>query len=138
MAVKSTSVVDNLHQGGITAAVDHETGELGSATNLGKDASVGWLDYHPVTGALIAGHRIAGWESVKQLALQAHRAFTDRLLVGWDIALAEEGPLIVEGNSSPDLDILQRSTRRGMVDSRFAELLAARLTQWRICDRCAA
>lgn len=124
MAVQANSVVDNFHVGGIAAAIDIETGELGPATDLGKDARLGWLDRHPVTGTGIAGRKLAWWGSLRSLALDAHRAFNDRLFVGWDIAMTPDQPVIVEANGSPDLDILQRTTRRGMAESRFAELLA--------------
>jgi hypothetical protein len=35
-----------------------------------------------------------------------------------------DGPVIVEGNSSPDPDMHQRVHRRGLRQSRLAELLA--------------
>jgi len=124
MAVRADRVVDNFHVGGIAAAIHIETGELGPATDLGKDARLGWLDRHPVTGAMIAGRKLEWWGALRDLALDAHRAFSDRLFVGWDIAMTAERPVIVEANGSPDLDILQRTARRGMADSRFAEWLA--------------
>jgi len=34
--------------------------------------------------------------------------FSDRMLVGWDIALTPEGPVVLEGNSYPDVHFLQR------------------------------
>ena len=138
MAADPTSIVDNLHQGGITAAVDPSTGVLGPASDLGKDPRLGWLDRHPVTGAEIAGRCLDWWPEVHALALRAHRAFDDRLFVGWDLAMTHHGPVIVEGNSSPDLDILQRSSRLGMANGRFAELLAARLVAWGECAPLAA
>ena len=133
MPMRPGSIVDNLHAGGITAAVDPETGKLGRATNLGKDGRVGWLDNHPVTGATIAGRELQWWSDVVELALRAHRDFNDRLFVGWDIAVSENGPILIEGNGAPDLDILQRSSRSGMIEGRFTELLAERLNDWRAC-----
>ena len=124
MASSTASVVDNFHRGGIAAAIDPATGELGPATDLGKDARVGWLDEHPVTGARIAGERLAWWPEMLALALEAQRVFADRVFVGWDIAMTPDGPLLIEGNGSPDLDILQRCARRGMAESAFAEALA--------------
>ena len=130
MSIDPMSVVDNLHQGGITAVVDVETGILGAATNLGKDARVGWHDCHPVTGAPIAGRALESWPQIKALAVRAQQVFADRLFVGWDITMTPNGPVIVEGNSSPGLDIFQRPARSGMANGRFAELLAARMIAW--------
>jgi glutathione synthase/RimK-type ligase-like ATP-grasp enzyme len=92
------------------------------------DATIGWLDTHPDTGAKIVGRKLPLWEETKALAVQAHRAFADRVLVGWDIAIANEGPVVVEGNSSPDLDITQRFGEP-VCATRFGELLAWHLKE---------
>ena len=129
MAIGANHVVDNLHAGGIAAAVDARTGTLGSASNLGADARLGWLNRHPVSGALIAGTQLPMWDDVREFAVRAHRAFSDRLLVGWDIAITPEGPVLVEGNGSPDLDIMQRFAGRGLLAGRLGVLLAFHLSQ---------
>jgi hypothetical protein len=129
MAIGNNRTVDNLHAGGIAASVGVEDGRLSRASDLGMDARLGWLDRHPDTGAFIKGRELPLWNETKALALQAHRAFADRVLVGWDIAITDDGPVIVEGNSSPDLDIIQRFGSP-VCNSRFGELLA-----WHLRDR---
>jgi hypothetical protein len=121
--------VDNLHAGGIGALVDIDTGRLGHASNLGSDARLGWFASHPDTGAAIEGRVIPRWTETKAAALAAHRQFTDRVVVGWDIAILDDGPIIVEGNGNPDLDILQRFMRTGLRTHRFAALLAHHLRE---------
>jgi hypothetical protein len=121
--------VDNLHAGGIGALVDIDTGRLGQASNLGSDARLGWFASHPDTGAPIEGRVIPRWTETKAAALAAHRQFTDRVVVGWDIAILDDGPIIVEGNGNPDLDILQRFMRTGLRKHRFAALLAHHLRE---------
>jgi hypothetical protein len=96
------------------------------------DAKLGWLDRHPDTNARITGTILPLWSETKTLAILAHRSFADRVLVGWDIAITDEGPLIVEGNSSPDLDILQRFGVP-VCNSRFGGLLAWHLRQRGFC-----
>ncbi len=115
--------VDNLHQGGIGALVDLDTGALSKSSNLGSDATIGWFSVHPNTGAPIEGRRIPCWEQVKADAVTAHRHFMDRVVIGWDIAILEDGPIFIEGNGNPDLDILQRFMRIGLREHRFARLL---------------
>jgi hypothetical protein len=122
--------VDNLHAGGIGTLVDLESGKLGPASNLGADASLGWFTAHPDTGAQIEGTPLPCWQDVKARAVEAHRAFDDRVVIGWDIAILEDGPIFVEGNGNPDLDILQRFMRIGLRQHRFAELLAHHLPRW--------
>jgi hypothetical protein len=123
MAIGSNRTVDNLHAGGIAAGVDLEKGTLSAASNLGMDARLGWLDRHPDTGAKIVGRTLPQWEAIKALAIQAHRVFDDRVIVGWDIGVTDQGPLVVEGNSSPDLDIVQRFGQPACT-TRLGELLA--------------
>jgi len=128
MAIGSNRTVDNLHAGGIAAGVDLKKGTLSAASNLGMDSRLGWLDRHPDTGAEIVGRKVPQWEEIKRLAVRAHRAFNDRAIVGWDIGVTEQGPLIVEGNSSPDLDIVQRFGQPAC-STRLGELLACHLKE---------
>jgi uncharacterized protein len=129
MAIGNNRVVDNLHAGGIAAAVDLDTGALGSASNLGADCRLGWLDRHPDSGAQITGARLPMWDEVREFAIRTHMAFDDRLLVGWDIAITPDGPVLVEGNGAPDLDIMQRFLRRGLMAARLGALLAFHISQ---------
>lgn len=129
MAIGGNRTVDNLHAGGIATKVSLDDGKLSSASDLGVDSKLGWLDRHPDTGAAIAGRTLPFWTEAKALAIRAHRSFSDRVLVGWDIAITGDGPLIVEGNSSPDLDIMQRFGAP-ICNSRFGELLA-----WHLVER---
>jgi hypothetical protein len=129
MAIGGNRTVDNLHAGGIASSVGLDDGSLSSASDLGMNAKLGWLDHHPDTRARITGRRLPLWIDTKALAIRAHRSFADRVLVGWDIAITDDGPVIVEGNSSPDLDILQRFGTP-ICNSRFGDLLA-----WHLIDR---
>jgi hypothetical protein len=121
--------VDNLHAGGIGTLINVASGKLGKASNLGADARLGWFSAHPDTGAPIEGAIVPCWEEVKRQAVAAHRAFDDRVVVGWDISVLEDGPIFIEGNGNPDLDILQRFMRIGLREHRFARLLAHHLQQ---------
>jgi hypothetical protein len=129
MAIGGNHVVDNLHAGGIAAAVDLATGALGPASNLGADRRLGWMDRHPVSGARITGFTLPLWNEVREFAQRVHRAFDDRVLVGWDIAITPDGPVLVEGNGSPDLDIMQRFVRHGLMAARLGALLAFHVSQ---------
>jgi hypothetical protein len=121
--------VDNLHAGGIGALVDVASGRLSRASNLGSDARLGWFSAHPDTGAQIEGKIVPCWEKAKALAVAAHRHFNDRIVIGWDIAVLDDGPIFVEGNGNPDLDILQRFMPVGFREHRFADLLTHHLRE---------
>lgn len=124
MARGAEATVDNYHAGGIAASVDMESGELGPATDMGGNAETGWLDCHPDTGAVIVGRTLPCWSETLDLARQAHAAFPFCTVVGWDIAITGSGPVVIEGNSSPDVDIMQRPCGAPLGRSRFGELLA--------------
>lgn len=132
MAIGRNRTVDNLHAGGIAAAVDLAAGTLGPASDLGTDCRLGWMDFHPASGARITGTVVPLWAEIKTLAADAHRAFGDRVLIGWDIAPTAAGPVVVEGNGAPDLDIMQRFVRHGLMAARLGVLLAHHLSQLEI------
>lgn len=129
MAIGSNHTIDNLHAGGIAAAIDLETGQLGPASNLGANSRLGWIDRHPDTGAVINGAKLPSWHDVRDFALATHKEFSDRVIVGWDIAITPEGPLLIEGNGAPDLDIMQRFIRHGLMAARLGALLAFHVSQ---------
>ena len=128
MSIGTNRTVDNIHAGGLACAISLASGTLGLASNLGADSRLGWTSYHPTTGARIEGRRLPLWNEVKQLALKAHRAFSDRVMIGWDIGIVDDGPIVIEGNSGPDMDLMQRFMDFGFChEHRFSELLAYHL-----------
>jgi Sugar-transfer associated ATP-grasp len=124
MSFGANRTVDNIHAGGLACAVDLDGGRLGIASNLGSDARLGWTSEHPTTGARIEGTRLPYWDEVKELSVRAHRLFADRLLIGWDVAIAEDGPILIEGNRGPDMDLMQRFMETGFCDHRLGDLIA--------------
>ncbi len=119
------AVVDNFHRGGLAAGVDLKTGELGSAIGLSPFSER--TDIHPKTGLRFAGMRIPGWHQALRLAVRAHDAFPGRTVVGWDIGFTAVGPVVVEGNSSPGILMLQCATGEPLGETRMAQLLAYHL-----------
>lgn len=105
------------------AAVDLTTGCLQPICGDANMAPNAWWDRHPKTGAAVTGRAIAHWPDLAALAIRAHRAFSGRVVIGWDLALTPEGPVIIEGNSDPDTHFLQRVHRRMIGRSALAPLL---------------
>ena len=96
---------------------------------MGIDTRMGWIDVHPTTGGRITGREIPMWEEVCDLVRRAHGAFEDWVVIGWDVAVTASGPLLVEGNNGPDIDLIQRPMRRPFGNARFGELLAHHLNR---------
>jgi Sugar-transfer associated ATP-grasp len=124
MSFGANRTVDNIHAGGLACRVSLDDGRLGIASNLGSDSRLGWTSEHPTTGARIEGTQLPFWGEVMELAVRAHKLFADRLLIGWDIAITDDGPTLIEGNRGPDMDLMQRFMETGFCDHRLGELIA--------------
>jgi hypothetical protein len=111
---------DNFWQdGSMIANVDLETGEvLGCRQGTGPDTVQ--IESHPVTGQPIVGLRLPFWSEVKALAEAAHAIFPKAGVIGWDIGISEDGPVIVEGNNAPFHTLYQLATGEGVMNPRFA------------------
>ncbi len=91
-------VCDNMSIGGVGAAVDMETGMLVTA---GIDFEQHQHLYHPVTGTKILGFEIPFWKEVKEMVRECALRAKDAAVVGWDIAITENGPCLIEANCRP-------------------------------------
>lgn len=99
--------VDNFGQGGFSASVDVETGELGRAVSFLYSGRLEWHSAHPDTGQQIRGTSIPNWTEVKKEILRVARALPHLVYVGWDVVVLDDGLSIIEGNSYPNPDVLQ-------------------------------
>ena len=60
------------------------------------------LNRHPDTGIDLVGFEIPQWDAVVELAMMASTAFDPVGFVGWDIAVTNNGPVLIEGNTTWD------------------------------------
>lgn len=95
------ALVDNISAGGLVCPVDIETGTLLEIRESHISAESG--DAHPDGGARIAGVRIPYWNEVMALAERSLDAFPHMRFAGLDIAIAPDGPRLIELNVKPDL-----------------------------------
>jgi hypothetical protein len=92
--------VDNNTSGGCGVGIDMGLGTLKSnGYSKIKMSGVGILKEHPVTGVNFEGFSIPMLEEAKELVLKAAGLMPGLRLVGWDVGISEEGPVLVEGNS---------------------------------------
>lgn len=107
------NAVDNFHAKGMVCRVDIQSGRLiGNAVD--KDNVE--FDRHPVTGVLFDGFQIPCFQEARDLVLQAALESDKILVVGWDVAISDHGPVIIEGNRRPGFDIVQVLDNRGRKD----------------------
>lgn len=99
---------DNWIRGGLCTAINLEDGSLGQAVRFpARDDRLRWVSVHPDTDAPIAGSRIPEWDAVLAAALKGARTVPSTPYVGWDVALSEEGPVMIEGNSYSGVNLFQ-------------------------------
>jgi alpha-L-glutamate ligase-like protein len=100
----------NLHAGGCAVGVDIQTGRTTSGWYRGNT-----INRHPESGAVLEGLRLPFWEKVIEISSE----ITDYFPLGYmgaDFALdAQQGPLILELNARPGLEI-QNVCGLGMLD----------------------
>jgi len=111
--------------GNLVGAIDSENGEL-----IGVRASLSrtWPKMtdvlaHPLTGKEIVGIKLPHWQDVVALVTQAHQSIDSLHTVGWDVAITDDGPVIVEANWRYDIDILQVAYKKG-----YRQVIADNLT----------
>lgn len=98
----------NLHQGAIGVGVD-----LGSGVTVGGVSGNDIVSEHPDTGSPVAGLRIPHWSRIVSMAARCYEA-VELGYLGVDIVLDRDlGPLILELNARPGLNI-QIANRRGL------------------------
>lgn len=105
--------VDNFHQGGMGCKIDLDKGVLiGDAI----DKDLNHYDVHPVSKVKFDGFVIPNWEEAKKLVLSASLVNNNIHMVGWDVAITDEGATLIEGNRRPGFDLIQVLSKRGRKD----------------------
>lgn len=119
------SVVDNANAGGLVSPVSLITGSLGPAVGFSADNLSLRFDTLPESKEQIKGRIIPYWQETLTLVKQAHSYFPYRLIIGWDILITENGPVILEANSQPGLCYLQKAHLSSLGQMPMAKPLAA-------------
>ena len=98
------NAIDNFHAKGMAVNIDIETGRLvGNAI----DKDLNEYEVHPLTSVKFEGFKIPCFEEAKRMVLEACLESDKILVVGWDVAISDKGPVIIEGNRRPGFDIVQ-------------------------------
>ncbi len=105
----------NLHQGGVGAGVDLDTGRTNHAVQHNR-----FVAKHPDTGVSLVGMPVPHWPQVLDMSRRVAGA-VGLGYVGVDIIIdADEGPMLLEANARPGLAI-QIANGRGLLP-RLAEI----------------
>lgn len=91
-------VMDNVDCGGMAARVDLNTGKL---LTVGADKAGNTFTEHPITGTKIIGFEVPYFQEAVAMCLRAARKVPKMRYIAWDVAVTNEGPCFIEGNSFP-------------------------------------
>lgn len=98
--------VDNYTRGGVIVEIELETGRL---TKFGKrKQGYGEMsEVHPDTGFRYEGVEIPFWKEVVEQVKYFHKMLFNLHSIGWDVAIAEDGPYFIEGNDNWEIPLVQ-------------------------------
>ncbi len=115
------AMVDNLHAASTSkpvalVPVDPGSGALGRWRRFNGEGS------EPMEPPLTL-KAIPHWPAFVEMVRLLHRLDRGAVLLGWDVAVAEAGPLLVEVNGTPGIDLWQLAWGRGFADAEGRRLL---------------
>ncbi len=96
-------VVDNLRNDGRAANISIESGIVDTPCADLQDNST----FYSSTGILVLGLQIPNWDKVLELAKKTVLKCKGNVLLGLDIAVTEEGAVLIEANNRPGTRIVQ-------------------------------
>ncbi len=114
---RSGKVVDNLMSGGIYAGIDIISGKLHPIAFSKLETGGVVFSKHPDSGVEFKDFSITYFDKVKEMACEAANLITEKL-VGWDIAVSIDGPVLIEGNGNYEIiysDIAYGGYRRNPI-----------------------
>jgi hypothetical protein len=100
------SEVDNSHLGGLLIGVDLLTGKVVrdyASYEYGPERYY----QHPDTGYDFSNLRISNWSEISATIIKNAEGMILHNLIGWDIALTDQGPIVIEANTMFGMDCLQ-------------------------------
>lgn len=96
---RSGSCVDNAGSGGnVDAAVDVEKGELHYVVQFDGYRKIKPIKRHPDSEQQLEGIVIDNWQHIKNEVIHYQQALPYVKAAGWDIAITDEGPVVLEVN----------------------------------------
>ena len=98
------SIIDNTSSGGFSIGVNSETGILEGVGRQEVSKGAATFLEHPDTKFILNGFKIPFFKEACALVKEFAFYFPNRI-VGWDIAITNSGPVIIEGNHNPGLHV---------------------------------
>ena len=104
---------DNLSSGGIAAKINITNGKIESQ-GVSFDITVPDYELHPISNMKIEGFQIPYWNEVRELCIRAASKYQDNKSIGWDVAIKQDGPILIEGNHDWGARVWQMPAGKGL------------------------
>lgn len=102
--------VDNMGAAGLGALIDEKTGKvISDGVNWKGDKE----KCHPDSKIEFKGFQIPRWDEALETAKKLASELSEMHCVGWDLALTDDGWVLVEGNARPQCVTIQTFTKNG-------------------------
>lgn len=117
------NIIDNFESGtlgNLLAAVDIDTGRVLRVIR-GYGLALERLDTHPDSGLSFNNLLLPDWAELKDIVLKAARLLPDFGFQHWDVALTDQGPVLLEINlfSAGGTELSQLVEGRGLLEPRL-------------------
>jgi hypothetical protein len=119
------SGVDNMAQGSINAWIDPRSGTLGPGRRPNSPIVDGYT-HVPETGKRFVDFRLPHWSETQNLILKASALVPWCRCLGWDVAVSESGPVIMEANTRWSPKLAQACAPHGLLTGELRRLLETR------------
>lgn len=100
------SSVDNWALGGVFVGIDSETEKLKDIGIL-KPKYGTKVTEHPDTHITFKGYDIPYYKEAEKMVVELHKVLFRSHSIGWDVAITENGPVIIEGNDRWEISLIQ-------------------------------
>lgn len=105
---------DNFWQDGSMLALVNLADGVVINCHRGKGPNAELLQEHPKSQFPVVGFQLPHWQEVLRNACAAHDLSPDLGVCGFDVAITDEGPVILECNDNPNHMLYQFPARRGI------------------------
>lgn len=119
--------VDNISSGGMYAPVNAD-GIITHPAFCDKEGIC--HDNHPTSGTKFVGFEIPCFKEAVELVKKAALVVPGMRYIGWDVAITENGPILVEGNNLPSYDMVQNYRHRDGdegIKAKFEQVMGIKL-----------
>ncbi|MCP4270118.1 MAG: hypothetical protein GY777_31855 [Candidatus Brocadiaceae bacterium] len=119
------NITDNFSygkHGNFLAGVDVETGRVTRVIN-GLWPHENTQQEHPDTHEKLIDFQLPDWQLALDQCVSASHIFSGLSLQSWDISFCEDGPVLMELNTEPNLEMAQFISEKAFIDDQLGNIL---------------